>query len=440
MTGNRRKRTDRYSWWVLNLLMLWGGLMVLACGQSANEATGQIPITKVASGRIIHRFHDTSPISPSGRYLALFRIPFEDRYPEPGDGGTVVLVDLETGKETEVATSYGWEMQVGANVQWGATDEALFYNQVDTVTWQAFTVRYNLADKSSKRIKGGMFMVSPDGKQLVGHNVINSVNAQSGYGVIVPEQFRRKNKGLVDSDGIFVTDIASDTSKMIASIREIYRKAVPGIGVENPEEYEIYCFKAMWNPQGNRIMTCLIFKPITGGKRKVAVITMKPDGTDIRTAVTTGQYAKGGHHMAWLPDGAHFSMNLEVDSTKSGLEVIVARYDGSELKEVFAPGSGHPSFHPKGLPLIITDAYRNETSVTKNDGYVPVRLLNTDTGEEALVATVKVPDVADNAFRLDAHPTWDRSGRYVVYNGYDDDGRGVYIADLQEYLKGRWAK
>ena len=38
-------------------------------------------------GRAIHRFFDTSPFSPSGRYLAVFRLPFEDRVPPPGEKG-----------------------------------------------------------------------------------------------------------------------------------------------------------------------------------------------------------------------------------------------------------------------------------------------------------------------------------------------------------------
>jgi hypothetical protein len=64
-----------------------------------------VPIKKVSTGRVIHRFHDTSPLSPSGRYMALFRVPFEDHYPEPGDMGEVILVDMETGEERVVAQS-----------------------------------------------------------------------------------------------------------------------------------------------------------------------------------------------------------------------------------------------------------------------------------------------------------------------------------------------
>lgn len=49
------------------------------------------------SGGSFHRFFDTSPLSPSGRYLGLTRLPFEDRLPPPGHVAEVLLVDLDTG-------------------------------------------------------------------------------------------------------------------------------------------------------------------------------------------------------------------------------------------------------------------------------------------------------------------------------------------------------
>lgn len=420
-------------------------LLLLTGGLNTSHAQGlidpnvkpdpNIPIKKVISGHIIHRFHDTSPISPSGKYLALFRIPFEDHYPVAGDFGEVVLVDLTTGKEEVVEKSFGWEMQVGANVQWGGSDEELFYTQVDTTNWESFTVQYNPLTRKSKRINGWMFMASADGKKLVSHNLVNSIYAQSGYGVIIPEKYRQRHHGLTDKDGIFVTDVASGQSKMVISLKDMFEKARPSVGIPDPENFQIYGFKAMWNPQATRIMTCMLFYPKDGGRRKVAVITFKPDGSDVRTAISTTQYAKGGHHMAWMPDGEHISINLNINDEKEGLEIVTVKYDGSDLKEVFHPGSGHPSFHPGGLPLVITDSYRHETSVTHDDGYVPVRLLNTLTGRETLLAKVRIPDVTNASFRLDAHPTWDRTGRFVIFNGYGDGSRGVYIADLQHFTE-----
>lgn len=391
-----------------------------------------VSVKKISTGRVIHRFHDTSPLSPSGHFMALFRMPFEDRYPAPGDAGEVILVDMKTLKEKVISKSCGWEMQVGANVQWGASDHELFFNNVDTSTWKVFTIKYDPVSGISKRIDGMLFMVSQDGKKFVSHNLANSVHAQSGYGVIIPDRLTYYNIEPVNTDGIFVTDVETEKSHMIVSIRDIYEKTVPEIKIPNSQNFEFYCFKAMWNSQGTRIMTCLILKPLGGGKRKVAVITMRPDGSEIKTAITFEQYAKGGHHMAWLPDGEHISMNLENDGTP-GLEIITVKYDGSELKTVFPTGSGHPSFHPKGLPYIITDSYRDEP-VTNHDGFVPLRLLNIETGKETVVARVFVPNVKDSSFRVDLHPTWDRSGRYVIFNGYEDNVRCVFIADMKDLI------
>ncbi|MEQ9290160.1 MAG: hypothetical protein RIG77_24730 [Cyclobacteriaceae bacterium] len=391
-----------------------------------------VPIRKVSSGGVIHRFHDTSPLSPSGRYLALFRVPFEEQYTKPGDAGEVILVDLKTNHEKVLAKSYGWEMQLGANVQWGATDDQLFYNDVDTKTWNAFTVELNPFSGKKRILNGTVFMASLDGEELLSYNLINSIHAQPGYGVVIPDSLTNYNIGPVDSDSLFTTNTRTGKVRKLATIRDIYEKSIPSIAVPNPNEYSYYLFKAMWNPQKTRIMTLVMMKPLTGAKRRIAVITMLPDGSDIRTAITPEQYAKGGHHMAWTADGEHISMNLNVDG-KPGVEIITVKYDGTELKTVYPIGSGHPSYHPGGLPLVITDSYWHEP-ITNKDGFVPLRLINTETGTEQLLASVYVPITDDSLFRVDLHPTWDRSGRYIIFNAFEDNTRCVFIADLKDIV------
>lgn len=390
-----------------------------------------VPVVKVSSGRVIHRFFDTSPLSPSGRYLALFRFPQETQSPKPGEVGEVILVDRQTGQERVVAQSRGWEMQLGAQVQWGRSDEELFFNDVDTTNWQAFAVHVNPATNTSRRLGGTVFMASPDGHWLASHNLVNSRYAQVGYGVIVPKDRAMRNLGPVDTDGITVTEVSTGKSRQVASIRNIYEKSVPSIAIPNPQDYEYYCFQVKWNPQGTRLLTTVQWSPRTGGDRRRAVITMRPDGSDLRTAITPDQWAKGGHHVNWTPDGEHLSMNLNIDG-KPGLEIITVRYDGRDLKTVFSPGSGHPSYHPEGLPLMVTDAYPGELGLV--EGSVPIRLMNTQTGKEQIIASIFLSK-AQGEFRIDAHPTWDRSGRYVIFNGYVDGTRNVFMADLKSLLE-----
>lgn len=396
-----------------------------------------VRIIKVASGGTIHRFFDTSPVSPSGRYLALFRFPREDQTPSPGEPGDVLLLDLVTGQTRVVAQSRGYEMQVGANVQWGATDAELYFNDVDPATWQAFAVQLNPHTGKSRRLGGTVFMVSPDGKQLATYNLVASRRAQIGYGVVVPEAaMPPRNIGPVDSDGVDLIDVATDVSRRLVTIRDIYERSKPSLAIPRPGDFEYYCFQVKWNPQGTRLLTTLQWSPrveqnaVRSGRgivRRRAVITMRPDGSDLRTAITPDQWAKGGHHVNWMPDGEHLSMNLNVDG-QPGLELISVRADGSDLKVIFTPGSGHPSQHPAGRPYFVTDAYPDEP-VAARDGTSPLRLIDVARGTEQTVVKIFVSMTAGE-FRVDPHPAWDRTGRFVVFNGFVGGTRNVFIADF----------
>jgi hypothetical protein len=391
-----------------------------------------IKLKQVSKASTIHRFFDTSALSPSGRYLALFQLPYENMSPKPGDAGQVVLVDLKTGKEKIVAQTRGWEVQLGANVQWGKSDKELLFNDVDTLTWKPFCSVLNPFSGKIRRLDGTIFMASNDGKKIASYDLLKSTYAQAGYGVIIPKALVQRNIGVVENDGITVTSVASGKSKRIVSLKEIYEKTVPSIKIENPDKYEFYCFQVKWNPQGTRLLTTLQWAPIGGGPRRRSVVTMLADGSDIKTAITPDQWAKGGHHINWTPDGEHLSMNLNVDG-KEGLELIKVKYDGSNMTTVFTPGSGHPSYHPKGFPLIITDAYPDEP-ITPQNGVVPIRLLNTATGKEEHIVEIYVSKIGGE-FRIDPHPAWDKSGRYVIFNGFINNTRNVFMVDISEWLK-----
>lgn len=123
-------------------------------------------ITPDLSG-CIHRFFDTSPISPSGRYLAVFQLPFENRRPEPGESGNVCIVDLEAGTIRVVAETCGWEPQMGANINWGGSDHELFFNDVDTRNWQPFAWKLDPLTGERQRMERTVYHASPDGRWLI---------------------------------------------------------------------------------------------------------------------------------------------------------------------------------------------------------------------------------------------------------------------------------
>ncbi len=386
--------------------------------------------------RCIHRFFDTSPFSPSGRYLALTQLAAVDRLPEPGDPGYVVVVDLHTGEEEIVAGTHGCDTQLGAQVQWGASDRELFFNDVDLDTWQPFGVAMDPHTEERRRLDGPVYMISPDGTQAAGPCLRRTGVTQAGYGVIVPEERVPLNPEPATDDGLFVTDTQTGECRLLASMARIVEEARPAFDPGRYEGRELYGFHVKWNLQGTRLMFVVRWRPQAGGKAWANVVTMRADGSDICVAIPDSEWSKGGHHPNWTPDGDWVMMNLRVDGV---MRLVKARYDGSGLQVMSDAviGSGHPSLHPDGRH-VVTDTYVQE-SVAFGDGTTPIRWIDLAEGTaENIIRVWSEPRFKGprNELRVDPHPAWDRDFTHIAFNACEDGKRRVYVADMRPLLGG----
>ena len=404
-----------------------------------------VPVWCVTPDRpgCIHRFFDTSPISPSGRYLAVFQLPFEDRLPKPGESGTVCAIDLAAGTVRPVAETRGWEPQMGANINWGGSDHELYFNDVDTDTWQPFAWKLDPLTGERQRMQGTVYHASPDGRRLISANLTTMRKTQPGYGVCVPEKTVRRNVGPVADDGFYLTDTSTGEVRLLVSVADLLAEADPPVLIDEPDRQEIYGFHSKFNPQGDRLMLSLRWFPAknepqwnTFADRAVQVrfawVTMPVDGGTKHCAVGPEQWEKSGHHATWFPDGERISMNLNID--REGMRFVQVNADGSDLRKMLADtvGSGHPTVHPDGRHLI-TDTYTNEGSAF-GDGTIPLRWVDLDTGEEKTLVRVNTAQPQeDSVLRVDPHPAWDRTWQFVTFNAFVGGTRRVFLADMREF-------
>jgi hypothetical protein len=349
---------------------------------------------------------------------------------------------LETGKNRVVAQSRGWGLQVGANINWGGDDSELFFNDVDMKTWQCFSWKLDPNTGKKQKMDGTVYHASPDGKWLISANLTKMRKTQSGYGIQVPDEYVRRNVGAVEDDGFFLTDTSSGKSRMLVSIADMFSKAEPCILMDSPNEHEIYGFHCKFNPQGNRLMLSLrwypkqdpsVFEMFNGKFRLVryAWITMPVSAEFMHCAVGPEHWEKGGHHATWFPDGERISMNLNIE--EDCMRFVSVDFNGNNLRAMREDikGSGHPTVHPNNRN-ILTDAYLWEKEISRGDGTLPLRWINLETGkEQTLVHVGGCVGHESDAFRLDLHPAWDRSWRFVTFNGYEGGTRRVFLMDLK---------
>lgn len=393
----------------------------------------------------LHRFFDTDPISPSGRYLAVLRFPQEERPPRPGESAQIVLIDLEQAAESVVADTCGWEPQMGANIQWGASDHTLYFNDVDLGTWEPYCVQLDPFTKARRKLDATVYHISPDGKHIISACMKRMRRTQYGYGVLVPDEYVPHNHGFVEDDGIYITSTETGARRLLVSIKDAFDQAVPAIDKSLYRDGQCYGFHCKYNPQGDKIMFSMRWfktdKPepwdmLQEGCVKFFVFTMNTDGSGIKLAVGPEQWDKHGHHTNWYPDGRTLSMNICIDGDGK-LYLVKADYDGSNYGKIIdcLPGSGHPTVHADGRH-ILTDAYKEEP-VAFGDGTVPLRWIDLHTRDEKSAVRINVSAPAVDAYtfmRVDPHPAWHKDWRHVIFNGYADGARRVYIADFGELL------
>lgn len=390
----------------------------------------------------IHRFYDSSPFSPSGRYLALTRLPFEDRLPGPGDVADVVVVDLETGDTKVVADTRGWDTQLGAQVQWGNDDRTLLFNDVDTRDWTPFGVRMDPLGGEQHRLDGTIYAVSPDGRWSAGPCLRRCLRTQRGYGVVVPAEHIPVNRGAPTDDGIYVTDLATGASRLLVSTADIFAQAFPAASRRGYARGDFYGFHVKWNAQGTRLLFVLRWIPRTWMPwkrkkryRRLNAVTLDADGSRPRIAVDDATWRKGGNHPNWCPDGEHVLMNLDTEG--EGLRFARVRHDGTGLTTLSRAfqGSGHPTLHPDSHH-ILTDAYPHE-AVAFGDGTVPIRWLDLRSGEESTLVRIRTRsdhEQRETGLRVDPHPAWDRDFRRVAFNACPEGMRQVFVAQMDEEL------
>ncbi len=409
--------------------------------------SGEVPIYCVTphEGRCIHRFFDTSPISPSGRYLAVFRMPQEERTPRPGERGEILVIDLATGEEHRVATTAGWESQMGANLNWGANDDILIFNDVDTRDWSIHGVKLHWQSARAEFFDQGVYHVSPDGRYAVCADLTAVRRTQTGYGVMIPDERVPEYHGISEKNGIWITDLDTLQTSMLISAAETVERAVPKAEWDDYAHRENYFFHTKWSPKGTHLMFSLRgyaaenAKPFSNMSpaMRYDVFTMRPDKSELYDTLPQAVWRNLGHHTNWCPDGEHLSLNLAIDGGAVVKFCFVDRDGGNLHKLCDEPiGSGHPTLHPSGK-FLVTDAYEFET-LCRPDGCTPLRLIDIHTLRTTVLAwlPVAIPQArlrSDVGLRVDPHPAWDRTWRYLVFNAYAQGTRRVYLADMSRF-------
>lgn len=428
-----------------------------------NLADQNLTCTRITDENEIgmHRFFDSSPISPSSKLIAYTRFPFDHRLPVPGDKAQVIVREIASRKIVFMQDTTAWDTQLGAQAQWGQDDSELYFNQCDQELTKAFGVKADIFSGAQKNLDGQIYAVSTDGKYAASCKLEVMGQVQAGYGVHVKNVKFVQNINDLSHQGVSLTDLHSGHSRIVLSFADIIS--------EKPEIFETLCqgegslygFHVKFSPDNSRIMLILRWLKSGSRKSKNYLLTFNLDGEDIRIAVDAEDWGHG-HHPNWCPDSKSIIMNVSINNSELrfpfldraiskacrtfgiryhtrayDLRLAIFGLDGENLRLLSKNnyGSGHPTVHPTGL-FALTDAYPGER-VSSKSGMVPIRVFNTIEDRCSTVLTLKVhPNFygPNKEWRIDPHPAWSRCGKFLTINAADHGNRGVFVINFDKFL------
>ena len=426
------------------LIILWATVWVVAPRWGAAtikrpRSTYDVRWRVVGGARTTHRFFDSSAISPSGRYVCATRTRREGPADvTPGDVAEVVVYDLQKKRKDRFPVVYrrptaAWDAQLGAQVQWGASDDDLYFNDVvGTRSDGAPIVRGVRSDWQrgrETRLPTPVYHVTRDGARAAAPRDLAALRlTQDGYGVVAtPAQLRHLE---TQKDGVHVLDLRTNATAFLelsalvaAAELEERPRAVAGGDARRGAECHRHVFHVKWNAKGTRLLVVVRARG-HGCPRGDAnhALTVDPDGADVKVVAT---WLRDGNHPNWLEDG-RLSMNYE------GKVCAFDDVEGASCQVLSERASGHPVGVPGRGDLVVTDTYAKEHAAFGLEaGEAALRVLSGGDREAWLgvFPVAALGTMPTDVWRCDAHPAFDVKGRRLALNVWVRGSRRVAVTD-----------
>ena len=426
------------------LIILWATVWVVAPRWGAAtikrpRSTYDVRWRVVGGARTTHRFFDSSAISPSGRYVCATRTRREGPADvTPGDVAEVVVYDLQKKRKDRFPVVYrrptaAWDAQLGAQVQWGASDGDLYFNDVVGARSDGAPivrgVRSDWQRGRETRLPTPVYHVTRDGARAAAPRDLAALRmTQDGYGVVAtPAQLRHLE---TQKDGVHVLDLRTNATAFLelsalvaAAELEERPRAVAGGDARRGAECHRHVFHVKWNAKGTRLLVVVRARG-HGCPRGDAnhALTVDPDGADVRVVAT---WLRDGNHPNWLEDG-RLSMNYE------GKVCAFDDVEGASCQVLSERASGHPVGVPGRGDLVVTDTYAKEHAAFGLEaGEAALRVLSGGDREAWLgvFPVAALGTMPTDVWRCDAHPAFDVKGRRLALNVWVRGSRRVAVTD-----------
>jgi hypothetical protein len=392
----------------------------------------------------ITRFHDTSALSPSGRWVAATQLSATSQWRRPAEQeeASIILIDRESGEVLLLEKTRAFDAAMGAQVQWGRDDTQLFYNVwSDRQTLQG--IMLNPENGQRRTLGGSVYAVSPDGSRVAGLDLLRlGLASETRSGPAVPAVARQINSGAPLNDGLSITYTRSGICRLELSLRKLLDTMNPPMPWSRHFDGGFYLVHLSWNRRGDRLLAVIRFRPHDARlpPSDYLISLNYPAGAGksedrsptIYQVLRRDLWPAGGCLPVWHSDGDHLCLTLNLHG--HGPRFVQVRYDGRDLQELA------PNIPASGVPLVSSNPHHLVTAVLPGEerqfqqqNFLPLRWINLKEEEEHTVAWL--PQAGPSGLDEPAPVlSWDRAGTCLVLSLPTPRGRRLWLADFRSLI------
>ena len=379
-------------------------------------------------GHYTFGYYDRRPWDSENRFHLALRIPQQERLPEPGERADVGYVDRASRRFHKVTETLAWCHQQGSMTLWLKHHPLTFITN-DFVqeggVWVPIARQFSLEDGKVGRYEVPIYAMSRDGRWGATLNFARIPRRGYSY-ALAPLPVDDPEPDL-DDDGLFLVDMHSGETRLIAS----YRRLIDA----HPMPYDLegrymWLNHTIFNCDGSRVMVLFRTTPAPNqpSPRRTYMYTMRLDGSDLRCSLSDIYWRRSISHQIWgrTPTEILIDANwFERGSEYVVFDESVCPFQAQRLSSGMGP-SGHLQFSPDGSWLV-ADTYPNA------DGIQRLALVETATGEVTEIGRFRhqTPGAVGD-MRCDLHPRWSADGRLLTVDTIHEGERNIAMLDLSQ--------
>lgn len=356
-------------------------------------------------------YYDTTPWSLESSHIIYHSII------DPETFG-IEKYDFGKGELARLGTTKAWNWQQGARLQWLPGHDAILFNMVSD--GKLIAKIHHLSSDMEHFCPMPVQTLHPDGRHALTLNYrrLNALRPEYGYSIDV-ENFSLNQPN--DQDGVWHFGLFDNNPKLIISISDLIKR-VPRDEMTSAQHKVNHI---IYSPSGNKFVFMHRWMG-PRGKFSRLYVAENPCGSEIKLLMDERMVS----HYCWRDDDhllvygrtASDGDRYYLINVNTGQKQVV----GKGILDKY--GDGHPGYSPDGR-WIVTDTYPDKARMR--------HLLLFDTHNDQLhkVASFFAPWKFDGANRVDLHPRWCPSGRYISVDSAHEGKRKMYILDVEGIVK-----